>query len=55
MFANESINGIIVAYMSGLKLAFAIAIALSGVTVPIALGAKWKTIKMKKGNEAPDA
>lgn len=41
--------------MAGLKLAFALAIALAGVSFFIALGAKWQTIKMKKGNEAHDA
>ena len=45
VFSEEQIAGILVAYMDGLKLTFALVIALAGVTVPIAMAARWKNIK----------
>jgi len=33
--------------MDGLKVAFALGIALAGITLPIALFAKWQNIKPK--------
>lgn len=45
VFATEQIPGILTAYMDGLKLTFALVIALSGITVPIALFAKWRNVK----------
>ena len=45
VFSAEQIPGIVLAYMDGLKLTFALAIALTGVTLPIALFAKWRNVK----------
>ena len=44
-FSAEQIPGIVLAYMDGLKLTFALAVALTGVTLPIALFAKWRNVK----------
>lgn len=44
-FSAEQIPGILTAYMDGLKVAFALIVALAGITVPIALAAKWRNIK----------
>lgn len=45
VFTPQEIPGIIVAYMSGLKVTFALVIALGGITLPIALFAKWRNVK----------
>lgn len=45
VFAPDQIPGILIAYMSGLKVAYALAIALAGITLPIALLAVWKDAK----------
>lgn len=42
----DQIAGVVRAYMDGIKLAFAISIALAGVTGLIALGAKWRKVGM---------
>lgn len=47
VFSAEELPGIILAYMDGLKLTFALAVALAGVTLPIALFAKWQNVKPK--------
>lgn len=45
IFSAEQIPGILTAYMDGLKLTFALVIALAGITMPIALAAKWRNVK----------
>ena len=45
MFPDQ-IAGVVRAYMDGIKLSFAISIALAGVTGVIALGAKWRKVGM---------
>ena len=45
VFSASEIPGILIAYMDGLKLTFALAIALAGITLPIALCAKWTNVK----------
>ena len=45
VFSTTNIPGILVAYMDGIKLTFALAIALAGITLPIALFAKWTNVK----------
>lgn len=47
VFSAEELPGIVLAYMDGLKLTFALAVALAGVTMPIALFAKWQSVKPK--------
>lgn len=47
VFSAEQIPGIVLAYMDGLKLTFALAVALTGATLPIALFAKWRNVKPK--------
>ncbi|KAL6713737.1 hypothetical protein ACLMJK_008229 [Lecanora helva] len=55
VFAEKDIHGIIVAYMDGLKVAYALAIALAGVSLPVAFFATWKNIKPKtEKSEAPE-
>lgn len=49
VFTPEQIPGILTAYMEGLKLAFALAIALAGVTLPIAGFAVYKEAKPRVG------
>lgn len=51
-FPAERIAGILIAYMDGLKLSFALGIALAGVTLPIAMFAKWQNVKPKLGGAA---
>ena len=51
-FSAEELPGIILAYMDGLRLTFALAIALAGVTLPIALFAKWQNVKQKSSSAA---
>ena len=50
-FPKEDIAGILVAYMDGLKVAFALAIALAGIAVPICVFTRWENIKPKTGGE----
>ena len=45
VFSAAELPGIVQAYMDGLKLTFVLSVALAGVTVPIALVAKWRSIK----------
>lgn len=52
VFSKEDIPGILVAYMDGLKVAFALAVALAGVTLPIAVFSRWQSIKPKIGGGA---
>lgn len=47
VFSVEELPGILSAYMDGLKSAFALAVALAGITLPIALFAKWQNVKPK--------
>lgn len=47
VFSKEQLPGIVLAYMDGLKLSFALAIALAGITMPIALFARWRNVKPK--------
>ena len=47
VFSAEQLPGIVLAYMDGLKVAFILAIASAGVTLPIALFAKWQNVKPK--------
>ena len=47
VFSSSELPGILVAYMDGLRLSFALAIALAGITLPIALFAKWANVKPK--------
>ncbi len=45
VFTAEELPGILIAYMDGLRLAFALGIATAGVTLPIALFAHWRRVK----------
>ena len=45
VFSAADIPGILIAYMDGIKLTFVLAIALAGITLPIALFAKWTNVK----------
>lgn len=45
VFSEADLPGVLVAYMDGLKISFALAIALAGITLPIALLARWRNVK----------
>ena len=45
VFPTVEIPGISAAYMDGLKATFALVTALAGITMPIALFAKWQNVK----------
>lgn len=47
MFSADVIPGIINAYMDGLKVAYAIAIAAGGLAFLISFGSKWRNLKGK--------
>lgn len=49
VFPAEQIPGLLTAYMDGLKVTFALVIALAGITLPISLFAKWKNVKPAAG------
>ena len=46
-FAANDVPGIILAYMDGLKVAYAIAIASAGIAVLVSALSKWKNLKGK--------
>ena len=46
-FAPELIPGIVSAYMQGLRVAYAVAIAAAVLSVLISLGSKWRNLKGK--------
>ncbi|KAL2039379.1 hypothetical protein N7G274_008047 [Stereocaulon virgatum] len=45
VFSEADLPGVLIAYMDGLKISFALAIALGGITLPVALCAKWRNVK----------
>ena len=47
VFSADVIPGIINAYMDGLKVAYAIAIAAAGISVLISFASKWRNLKGK--------
>lgn len=47
VFNPDQLDGILVAYMAGLKLTFAIAIATAGVTVLLSFAPRWQSLKGK--------
>jgi MFS transporter, DHA2 family, glioxin efflux transporter len=47
MFSASAVPGIILAYMDGLKVAYAIAIAAAGISVLVSALSKWKNLKGK--------
>ena len=47
VFTANDVPGIILAYMDGLKVAYAIAIACAGVAVLVSAASKWKNLKGK--------
>ena len=49
VFSQEQIPGIIKAYMDGLKTTFALTIALAGISLPIALFARWRNVRPQPG------
>lgn len=55
VFSPSDLPGILLAYMDGLKLSFALAIALAGIAVPIALFAKWANVKPRPTVTETDA
>ncbi|KAH8808033.1 major facilitator superfamily domain-containing protein [Xylogone sp. PMI_703] len=44
-FAPDVVPGIVASYLDGLKVAYAISIALGGIAVLVSLASKWKNIK----------
>jgi MFS transporter, DHA2 family, glioxin efflux transporter len=52
VFKPEQIEGILIAYMAGLKVAFAISIATAGVSFLLAFGPRWQSLKGKTNASA---
>lgn len=48
-FPADQLDGVLRAYMAGLKVAFAIATGAVGVSVPVSLLSKWKRIHADGG------
>jgi MFS transporter, DHA2 family, glioxin efflux transporter len=54
-FKSAQVPGILIAYMAGLKIVFALTIAATGLAFCISLGAKWKRLNtdaIKNGGAA---
>lgn len=47
VFPEEDIPGIVDSYMGGLKIAYAVAIAATGISVLVSLASKWRNLKGK--------
>lgn len=47
VFTAEQMPGIIVAYMDGLKISYAVAIAATGAALIISLASKWRNLRGK--------
>ena len=52
VFSPEVFPHILQAYMDGLRVAFAIAIPLTGIALPIGIFSRWQNIKGKVGASA---
>ena len=48
VFSGDELNGVLVAYMAGIKVAFAITVGAVGISVPISLLSKWGRINQQK-------
>ncbi len=44
IFSVDELDGILVAYMAGIKVAFAVTIGAVGISFPLSLLSKWKRI-----------
>ncbi|KAJ2892671.1 uncharacterized protein MKZ38_009486 [Zalerion maritima] len=53
VFSEEELAGILVAYMKGLKVAFALAIAGTGIAFLVGLGSKWDRINVEATTATP--
>jgi hypothetical protein len=49
-FSGDELSGILVAYMAGIKVAFAITIGAVGISIPISLLSKWGRINQEKSS-----
>jgi MFS transporter, DHA2 family, glioxin efflux transporter len=47
VFASDDIPGILLAYMDGLKVVFAIGIAGTGMAFLVGLGSRWKKLSLQ--------
>jgi len=47
VFSADVIPGIVAAYMDGLRVAYAVAIAATGIAVVVSFGSKWTNLKGK--------
>ncbi|KAI9871644.1 MAG: hypothetical protein M1830_002659 [Pleopsidium flavum] len=52
VFTAAELPGILLSYMDGLKVTFALATALAGIAVPVSLFSEWRNIKGKGGSAA---
>jgi hypothetical protein len=48
VFSADELDGILVAYMAGIKVAFAVTIGAVGISFPLSLLSKWKKVNMEK-------
>ena len=52
VFSPDEFPHILQAYMDGLRVAFAVAIPLAGIALPISIFSNWRNIKGKVGTSA---
>lgn len=52
VFSGDELSGILVAYMAGIKVAFAVTIGAVGISIPISLLSKWGKINTADSSEA---
>lgn len=48
VFSAGELDGILVAYMAGIRVVFAITIGAAGISVPLSLLSKWKKLNTEK-------
>ena len=51
VFSGDDLSGILVAYMAGIKVAFAVTIGAVGISIPISLLSKWGKINTVDSSE----
>jgi hypothetical protein len=55
VFSGDELSGVLVAYMAGIKVAFAITIGAVGLSVPISLLSKWGKINQQTSSAGASA
>jgi hypothetical protein len=55
VFSGDQLSGVLIAYMAGIKVAFAIMVAAVGLSVPISLLSKWEKINQQTSSAGNSA